>query len=92
MEDYWSRVRKKAAELQSDGCSGVLDVYLECCEEHDVHYRTHQTIDGKPITRAEADQQLRNCIQEKSRFGVFSPVSWWRWLGLRLVGGWAWEK
>lgn len=73
--------------IESDGCSLVLDIYLRCCVIHDWYYRTHINFDGSPITRAEADMIFRQCIQRKSVFGRFSPMSWWRWAGVRLFGG-----
>lgn len=87
---YLRLIYLKAEELQSDGCSGVPDFYIKACWEHDVHYRTHQTIFGRPITRAQADAVFRQRIQEMSLFGVLSPMSWWRWTGLRIAGGRAW--
>lgn len=92
MQDYWTRVRQRAVELGGDGCSGVPDFYKDCCDEHDIHYRTHCDIDGNPITRAEADSRIRQCIQAKSFAGVLSPMALWRWLGLRLLGGRAWNN
>lgn len=91
MTDYWARVRQRAAELGSDGCSGVLDVYLDACLEHDIHYRTHRRLDGSPITRKEADALFRQRMQERSLFGAFSPMAWWRWLGVRAFGASAWS-
>ena len=91
-KEYWKRVAHKAIDLDSDGCTGVPDFYITGCYEHDVHYRTHKTLDGKPITRAESDRQLRQYIQSKSKFGRFSPMAWWRWVGVRLLAKSAWEK
>lgn len=89
--EYWERVRLKAAELGADGCSGVPDFYKDCCDEHDIHYRTKHTLDGQPISRPEADVRFRECIQSRSGFGRLSPLSWWRWLGVRIFGGKAWS-
>lgn len=86
MRDYWSEVHKMAQRLHSDGCSHVTSAYLECCEEHDIHYRTGQTLLGEPISREEADRLFRECMQHRSIFKVFSPMSWWRWVGVRLFG------
>ena len=85
MTDYWRQVRKFAADLESDGCSGVPDFYLECCLEHDIHYRTHQRLDGTPITKDEADAMLRSCIQRRSLAGALSPMATWRWLALKFL-------
>lgn len=88
---YWTRVRNVAQSLDSDGCTGVPDFYADACAEHDVHYRTHQTIFGEPITRAEADAWLRRRIQQRSVFQCFSPMAIWRWVGVRLFGKRAWD-
>ena len=37
-----------------------------------------------PITRREADARFRRCLQKHSKLGRFSPMSWWRWLGVRI--------
>ena len=91
LDDYWQRVRDRAAELQSDGCSGVPDFYLDCCLEHDIAYRTHKNIFGEELTKAQADAHFRRCMQARSTFGVLSPMSWWRWLAVRWLGGKSWE-
>lgn len=91
-DDYWIAVRARARELGSDGCSGVLDFYLDSCLEHDIHYRTHCWLDGTPITRRKADKRFRNVIQSRSWFGSYSPMAWWRWAGLRRFGGNAWRN
>lgn len=89
--DHWERVRSIAAALGSDGCSGVPDFHLDACLEHDIHYRTGKTIYGTPLTRAQADARFRRCIQQRSIFGRFSPMAWWRWAGVRLFGGASWQ-
>ena len=81
---YWARVRTKAKELNSDGCTGVIDFYLDCCLEHDIAYRTGATVDGKARTHRQADEDFRHCVQSRSYFGTFSPMAWWRWAGLRI--------
>ena len=84
--EYWASVRARAAELGSDGCTGVTQAFHDCCFEHDVHYRTGMRLDGTPITRRAADAAFRRCIQSRSVFGKMSPMSWWRWLGVRVFG------
>ncbi len=88
---YWRKVRAKAKELKSDGCSGVPDFYKDCCLEHDVHYRTHKTIDGIDIDRKTADGTLKKCIQSRSLFGRWSPMAQWRYLAIRRWGKKAWD-
>ena len=90
-DEYRALVRAKAKELGSDGCSGVPDFHLDGCYEHDIAYRTGKDLYGNQITRAEADRRFRIYIQKHSllakfRLGFFSPMSWWRWAGVRLFG------
>ena len=83
--------RRRAAEIKSDGCTGVLDWRVDCCYEHDVYYHDGRDLDGTPISRAEADRRFRLCNQARSPFGVWSPFAWWRWAGVR-VGGHPWVQ
>lgn len=90
-DNYWEQVSKKATEIASDGCTGVVDFYLSCCQRHDIHYRLHVDLDGTPITREKADAMFRECIQQNSRLKKLSPMSWIRWAGVRLFGSKAWK-
>lgn len=83
---YWVRVRERAAELGSDGCSGVTNAHRDCCLEHDIAYRLHTTVDGVPLTKAEADTRFRSCLQRRSKAGALSPLAWWRYLAVRWFG------
>jgi len=76
----------------SDGCTGVPDFYRFCCYEHDFHYQFGYDIDGKPITRRQADRQFRQCIQANSHFGWWSPMAVWRWMAVRAVGWKYWAR
>lgn len=91
---YWSAVRERARELNADGCSGVPDWMVWTCYEHDVHYATHATLYGRALTRKQADYCFRVRIQQGSALGAFSPVAWWRWVGVRVfpAAKRAWEK
>lgn len=82
--DY-DAIRKRAKELESDGCTGVRDFRVDCCYHHDIMWRTGHTIDGCPVTPREANRIFRECIQERSWLGKFSPMSWIRWAGVSLV-------
>ena len=88
---YWARVRSVARRIGSDGCTSAPEFYHECCLEHDLAYRGHD-IENPDITRAEADTRFRHCIQARSRFGRCSPLSWWRYAGVRLFGRRAYHK
>lgn len=90
-DPYWQRIRDWAADLDSDGCTGVPDFHLDACLEHDCHYRTHHWLDGTPIFKSEADARLRQVIQSRSFLGILSPMAWWRWGAVALMGKWAWE-
>jgi hypothetical protein len=83
---YWERVRDKAGEIGSDGCTGAGAVFRDCCFEHDIHYRTGRTLDGQPITKAQADDRFRACMQARSVLGWWSPMAWIRWSAVRLFG------
>lgn len=89
---YWIEVRRRALALGSDGCSGVPDWLIWTCHEHDVHYRSRRMLDGRPIDKTTADYIFRVRIQQGSPLeawglGFLSPVSWWRWLGLKTPCG-----
>lgn len=85
--EYWLRIREWALGAGSDGCTMVPDTHLECCWEHDKHWGGTD-IDGNPISRAETNRLFRECIQNRSKFGRFSPMSWWRWVGVWIGTGW----
>lgn len=86
MASYADEVKAKALELGSDGCTGVPDIYLHCCYEHDIHCKTHHTLRGVPISSAEAARRFRRCIHAHSSFRWLNPLSWWRWAGVRKFG------
>lgn len=71
--------------IQSDGCSGVVDIDVEECVKHDFYYRTGHDFSGKLIRKSEADLRFRRGIQRKSPFGVLSPLSWERWIGVTIL-------
>lgn len=37
-----------------------------------------------PLSRSAADARFRRCLQKHSKLGKFSPMSWWRWVGVRI--------
>ena len=89
---YWQRVKDYARQLGGDGCSGpTLQLFRECCDEHDIHYRTGRRLDGRPITRGEADAEFRRCMQERSPGGRWHPLPWWRWAAVRVAGWLHWK-
>lgn len=101
---YRHAVQAAAVAVDSDHCTGVPDWYRDACDEHDVHYRTHARLDGRPIRRARADWLLGRRIRVLAREGLswepwswqhvigYVGVSWWRYAVVRLVGRAAWAK
>lgn len=98
-KDYWASIKtwanapklKNPSEKNSDGCTGVRDLYVQACWEHDYHYTYARTFYGDPIDRSFADHRFRDVVQMLSVFHQESPLSWWRWVGLRIFGGKAWN-
>ena len=90
-DDFRAAIRARAIALGSDGCTGVPDFYLDACYEHDIHYRTHRTLDGRMITFEESNHWLGERIKTTSIFGRLSPMAWWRERGVALVGRRAWD-
>jgi hypothetical protein len=82
---------KLAKKCNSDGCTGVSNIHVDACIVHDFLYTYHVDFYGNPITQEYADKVLREIIQQKSVFGVFSPMSWWRWIGVRIAGKSHWD-
>jgi hypothetical protein len=105
---YWDWVRSEAALIDTDGCSLVTGLKIECCFEHDLGfwyardpraaYRAarHQLIDpwltAPSIDRAEVDRRFRSCLQNRSRLGRWSPMAWYRWLGVKFGSQGAWDR
>lgn len=87
---YWERTKQLAAALGGDGCSSSPDLfYRPCCDRHDIHYRTGLTIDGDPITRAQADAQLRDCMKRHGKTPIVGRwlLPWVYWAAVRTFGG-----
>lgn len=78
--------------IKSDGCSKVPDIFVEECIKHDFYYRTHHDFSGRLIRKQDADLRFRRGIQNKSKFGILSLLSWWRWLGVVLFAHAAWNS
>ena len=85
----WESIREKARALNGDGCTNAPDLqFRDCCDLHDIMYRTGKTPCGRPVTRAEADRQLRRCMRQRG--GVFLP--WLYWGAVRAFGFLHWNK
>lgn len=83
-------VEKLRFFVHSDGCTKVPNFRKKQCHKHDFMYRTHVDFSGHVIRRKDADRLYRLGMQSESRLGVLDPLSWWRWLGVRLLGARAW--
>lgn len=90
---YWLLVQQWAKQYKSDGCTGVMDFYVEACWEHDYHYRYGVTLlTHEPITFEQANSRLREAIQMRSKLRWFSPISWTRYFGVKEFGRGIWNK
>lgn len=74
--DRWKAKASAAAKaLNGDGCTASPDfAYTACCDEHDVAYRTGKDLNGKPITRYQADKRLYKCMK---RAGITPVMGKW---------------
>lgn len=91
---YWARVKEHAAALKGDGCTSSPDFfYRKCCDEHDIHYRTGKTVNDEPITRAQADSCLFQCMKKTGKTPIVGrfllPVFYWA--AVRVAGGHSWK-
>ena len=82
---YWSDVHLFADAVEADGCTGVADLFVWSCLEHDVFYRTHKFIGGGDITKVQADYILRIRIQQVHMSFLKWPISWIRWFGIAVL-------
>lgn len=92
---YWDKVKALAWVLKGDGCTAVPDLtYKRCCDEHDIHYRTGNTVEGNPITRLEADNRLFQCMKETGKTPLLGThiIPTIYWIGVRLFGGKIWDR
>jgi len=88
-ERYWQRVRERATELGSDGCTASSEWNRDCCLLHDVMVRTGADMNGHALTRAEADYLFWECNRQRTVLSMLSPRSWARWVGVRLGAWWS---
>lgn len=91
---YWQKVKSLSRALQGDGCTCAPDFfYRECCDEHDIHYRTGKRVNGDPITRLQADNALFRCMRRRGKLPVIGklliPAVFW--LFVRALGWKAWR-
>lgn len=100
---YWDWVRQEAALINADGCTGVTNMYGECCLQHDLefYYGKHAAraytyyVGGAqnywglalPITFEEANENFKRCQFRQSKAGFFNPFAWWRYAAVRQKKG-----
>jgi hypothetical protein len=101
---YWNFIRSEAELRGSDGCSAVTGVHVEHDagyyygkDPRDAYFRFRGgALDpwemARPITRAEVDKRFRQCLMNRSTLGRWSPMAYWRWLGVRVGGAKAWDS
>lgn len=89
---YWEYILGRAREIQSDGCTWVAEIYQRACYEHDLHYKFAKNSAGERIGRGWADAVFRERMQQMSLLGEVSPLSRWRWVGVRVLGFGIWNR
>ena len=66
--------------LKTDGCTSAPDLcFRDCCNGHDIAYRTGMDENGNPITRSQADARFLRCMTAKAMTdrnaaGIVAPV------------------
>ena len=104
---YHDWIAEQAERIGSDGCSHATGAYRHCCLVHDLSYyfakdpvlAYNNSLRGivnawelaSPITKSQADTTFRRCMQSWSTLGRWSPMSWWRFAGVKFLGGKAWK-
>ncbi len=93
--NYWDRIKAYAYVLKGDGCTGAPDLfYGDCCNEHDVHYKTGFTLKGKPISRKQADKKFLRCLKKNGKTPILGTfiLPYIYYGAVRLFGQSAWDK
>ena len=105
---YWDFVRSEAALIDSDGCSKVSGIQVECCWEHDLAfwygadprdaYRLYRSgvadywRQAARITFDEANRRFKKCHVPRTRLGWLNPMVWWRWRAVVRLSRGAWNE
>jgi hypothetical protein len=92
VSSYHDELQALAIAIGSDGCTHASDLAVECCWEHDWSYVTGMTPRGVAVTKAQADERFRDCLQAHSTCRWLSPLAWWRWLAVREFGRGIWAR
>lgn len=88
--EHW---RKLVSLVKADGCSSAPDLWFsDCCNCHDVYYRSGKDEHGFTLTRAQADRLFLRCLREASisTFGkwILAPIYY---CAVRIFGGGCWR-
>ncbi len=80
--------------IRGDGCTAAPDLtFANCCRQHDADYTLRHDQDGRPLTRAQADRRLRECMKREAATPIGRWVlSWAYWTGVRVAGWTRWGK
>ena len=93
---YWDWIRQEAALIHADGCTGVTNMYADCCLQHDLefYYGTSATeayrvgwAKAMPITFAQANDHFKRCHFRMGRLGHWNPIAWVRYAAVRMRKG-----
>lgn len=89
------RVTELWKAIKGDGCTASPDLfYKRCCNTHDRHYATHEHNNGAPITKAEADKRLFQCMRKAGKTPIVGkfiiPAIYWT--AVTLFGGKFWKR
>ena len=100
---YWEFIREEAALINADGCTGVSNMYGECCLQHDLEYWAGTSAasayrsyrggapnywrEADPITFEEANSNLKRCHFRESKAGYLNLFAWWRYAVVRTKKG-----
>lgn len=90
-KEHWDKL---AQLVKADGCTSAPDFWFtNCCNQHDVFYRTGKDEHGNAITRAEADKRFRICLRADALTlpgRLFFP--WLYWSAVRVFGARHWNR
>lgn len=96
-------IREEAALINADGCTGVSNMYGECCLQHDAefyfgksaasayrHYREGDPeywLTADRITFEQANENFKRCHFRQSKAGYLNLFAWWRYAVVRTKKG-----
>lgn len=100
---FWDWIRQEADLINADGCTGVTNMYGECCLQHDLEFRYGKQatsayryyVNGalKPwelaasLTFEQANENFKRCHFRRSKAGYLNLFAWWRYAVVRRQKG-----